>query len=177
MTPRRILFLFGLVCLLGSALHAQTSSTGALTVTATDPTGAVVPGASVTITAAATGTTRSHATESNGSYTFTLLPPGDYRVSISASGFKPVELSRVTVNVSETHSVNQGLEVGTQQQAVTVSTDVQALQTENSTLGDVVGGRQLNDLPLVTRNYTQILGLSPGAIMDVNNASGVGRGS
>jgi hypothetical protein len=137
----------------------------------------VVPGASITLTATATGASRSHATESNGSYTFTLLPPGDYRVSISASGFKPVELKSVTVNVSETHSVSQGLEVGSQQQAVTVSTEAQAIQTETSSLGDVVGARQLNDLPLVTRNYTQILGLSPGAIMDVNNASGVGRGS
>ncbi len=177
MTPRRSLLCLVLVCALGSVLHSQTASTGALTVTATDPTSAVVPGASVTITATATGVSRSHATESNGSYTFTLLPPGDYRVSISAPGFKPVELSAVTVSVSETHSVSQALEVGTQQQAVTVSTDVQAIQTETSSLGVVVGARQLNDLPLVTRNYTQILGLSPGAIMDVNNASGVGRGS
>ena len=177
MTRHTPLFCLALVCLSTSALHAQTSSTGALTVTATDPSGAVVPGATVTVAASATGVSRSHATESNGSYTFTLLPPGDYRVSISASGFKPVELSAVAVNVSETHSVNQTLEVGSQQQAVTVTTAAQAIQTETSTLGDVVGGRQLNDLPLVTRNYTQILGLSPGAIMDVNNASGVGRGS
>jgi hypothetical protein len=159
------------------AAWGQTSSTGALTVTATDPTGAVVPSANVTVTDTATAATRSHATESSGSYTFTLLPPGTYRVTIAAPGFKPVELTSVTVNVAETHTVNQALEVGTQQQAMTVTTDAQAIQTETSALGDVVGSRQLNDLPLVTRNYTQILGLSPGAIMDVNNASGVGRGS
>ena len=177
MTPRRILLCLVLLGLLASVLQSQTASTGALTVTATDPSGAVVPGASITISATATGASRSHVTESNGSYTFTLLSPGDYRVSISASGFKPVELSSVTVNVAEAHAVNQALEVGSQQQAVTVNTEAQAIQTETTTLGGVVGGRQLNDLPLVTRNYTQILGLSPGAIMDVNNASGVGRGS
>ncbi len=177
MTPRRSLLCLALGCLLTSALHSQTASTGALIVTATDPTGAVVPGGTVTITAAGTGASRSHATESNGSYTFTLLSPGDYRVSISAAGFKPVELSSVTVNVAETHTVNQVLEVGTQQQVIEVSTAAQALQTETSTLGGVVGTRELNELPLVTRNYTQILGLSPGAVMDVNNASGVGRGS
>ncbi len=155
---------------------AQTSSTGALTITATDPTGAVVPGAELNVVSTATGATRTHATETNGSYTFGLLPPGTYKVTISAAGFKPVEITSVTVNVSETHTVNQALEVGTQQQAVTVTTDAQALQTETSALGDVVGSQQLNDLPLVTRNYTEILGLSPGAVMDVNNASGVGRG-
>ena len=158
-------------------VSGQTSSTGALTVTAADPSGALIPGANVVVTDVATGASRTHATEPSGSYTFTLLPPGAYRVSISAAGFKPVELSSVTVNVAETHAVNQSLEVGTQSQAVTVTTDAQAIRTETSTLGDVVGSKQLNDLPLVTRNYTQILGLSPGAIMDVNNASGVGRGS
>jgi hypothetical protein len=177
MTPRRTLSWLALFCLLPSVLHSQTASTGALTVGATDPSGARVSGASVTISATATGASRSHATESGGTWTFTLLPPGDYRVSISAPGFKPVELSSVTVNVAETHAVNQPLELGSQQQAVTVTTEAQAIQTESSTLGGVVGGRQLNDLPLVSRNYTQILGLSPGAIMDVNNASGVGRGS
>src|SRR5579862_3806342 len=177
MNLRSTLFRLAILFVWASAAFTQTSTTGALTVTVSDPSGATIPGANINITATATGAARSHATESNGSYTFTLLPPGDYRVSIAAPGFKPVELSSVTVNVAETHAVNQALEVGSQQQAVTVSTEAQAIQAETSTLGGVVGARQLNELPLVTRNYTQILGLSPGAIMDVNNASGVGRGS
>ena len=162
-------------CLIVAPAFAQTSSTGALTIAATDVTGASIPGATVTLTAA-NGAVRSHATEANG-YTFTLLPPGSYKVTISATGFKVANLPEVTVHVTETHVLNQALEVGTQQQEVTVTTQAQAIQTETSSLGDVVGTRQLNDLPLVTRNYTQILGLSPGVVMDVNNAAGVGRGS
>jgi Carboxypeptidase regulatory-like domain/TonB dependent receptor len=177
MRPRSALLCLALVCFLSSVLYSQTASTGALTVSAVDPSGATIPRADITVTSAGTGASRAHSTEANGSYTFSLLPPGTYKVTIAASGFKTVEIPEVTVNVSETHAINQRLEVGTQQQEVTVTTEAQALKTENSSLGDVVGSRQLNELPLVTRNYTQILGLSPGAIMDVNNASGVGRGS
>src|SRR5215472_16435309 len=83
-------------------IQAQTGGTGALTVNVTDPTGAVIVGAAVRVANAA-GLTRSETTGSNGSYTFTLLPPGSYTVSISATGFASTEVSAVTVNVTETH--------------------------------------------------------------------------
>jgi Carboxypeptidase regulatory-like domain/TonB dependent receptor len=156
---------------------AQTSGTGALTITATDTTNSAIPGATVTVTSIGTGAARSQTTEGNVGATFTLLQPGAYKVTISAPGFKGVEISPVDVNVSETHAFSAKLEVGAQQQEVTVTAGTDAVKTETSTLGDVVGSRQINDIPLVTRNYTQILGLSPGAVMDVNNASAVGRGS
>src|SRR5215469_6146262 len=133
-------------------IQAQTGGTGALTVNVTDPTGAVIVGAAVRVANAA-GLTRSETTGSNGSYTFTLLPPGSYTVSISATGFASTEVS-----------------------AVTVQTEIQTVQTENSTLGDVVGNRAINDLPLVTRNFTQIMTLSPGVNASVVNAGALGRG-
>ena len=93
--------------------QAQTAGTGALTITATDPGGGVIPGASVTIANPATGQTRSEVTDASGSYTFTLLFPGNYDVKISASGFKVVEVPSVAVNVTETHVLNQAMSVGT----------------------------------------------------------------
>src|SRR5579871_6711094 len=157
-------------------LDAQTAGTGALTINVTDPTGAVIVGATIKVTNAATALTREEVTGTSGSYTFTLLPPGTYSVSISAPGFSNVDVPGVTVNVTETHVLNQQLAVGAQQQQVTVQTEVQAVQTENSTLGGVVGTREITDLPLVTRNFTQIMSLSAGVNASVVNAASLGRG-
>src|SRR5580658_3159111 len=82
-------------------LLAQTASTGALTVTVSDPSGAVIAGASVTVSNAA-ALSRTAVTNGTGNYTFTLLPPGNYKVSISEQGFSTAEVPGVVVNVSET---------------------------------------------------------------------------
>ncbi len=155
---------------------AQTGGTGALTVTASDQSGAVIVGATVRVSNSARNFTRTEATGSNGSYTFTLLPPGDYEVSISATGFNTVTIPSATVNVTETHVLNQRLTVSTQQQQVTVEAAVQSVETENSTLGGVVGNKSITDLPLVTRNFTQIMSLSAGVNASVVNAASLGRG-
>ena len=109
-------------------LWGQTASTGALTVTAQDPSGGAIPGATVAIENTS-GVKREDKTTANGAFTFTLLPPGTYRVTTSAPGFKTAEAPSVTVNVSETHVLNQTLEIATQQQEVTVSASAEAIQT------------------------------------------------
>ncbi|MGA8908131.1 MAG: TonB-dependent receptor [Acidobacteriaceae bacterium] len=159
-----------------SPLSAQTATSGALIVTVYDPTGALIPGATVTVTNAA-ALTRTEVTNSSGACTFALLPVDDYRVSISAKGFKTVEVPSVSVTVAETATLNQHLQVGNQTQTVEVTTATQALQTQSSTLGTTVTSNSINSLPLPTRNFTQILSLSPGATADVFNATTVGRGS
>jgi hypothetical protein len=160
-----------------SCVYGQTSVTGALTITVTDQTGAGISGASLTTTSPATGEVRTQTTDASGSYTFTLLPPGAYKVTISAPGFKSVTIPSATVDVTETHVLNQKLDVGSVDQQVVVTGETEAVQTETSTLGNVVSGAAVNGLPLVTRNYTQILGLSPGVTADVYNATQLGRGS
>lgn len=169
-------FLIVTCCLFALPGWAQTGGTGALTVTLTDPSDALVLGATVTVSNSA-GLSRSLVTTASGSCTFTLLPVGNYKVVISAPGFTTIEVPVVAVNVTETRLMTQKLEVGSTTQQVTVSAGVQTIQSETVTLGDTVGNALLNDLPLVTRNYTQILGLSPGVVTDVNNASALGRGS
>ncbi len=118
-------------------LAGQTSGTGALTVTASDPSGTVIAGATVTVSNGAT-VTRKQITDANGSYTFSLLPPGNYKVSVTAPGFKTVELPSVTVAVSETGVLKQVLQVGEQTQQVQVSASAEVIQAETLTLGGVV---------------------------------------
>jgi Carboxypeptidase regulatory-like domain len=155
----------------------QTAITGALTGTVTDPTGAVVPSANVTLTSVATGQARTEVTGPQGLYKFTLLEPGQYRVKFEAAGFQTVEIPSVTINVTETGTLNQGLTVGSTAQEVTVQSETQAVQTESAVLGSVVESREVSGLPLSTRNYTNLLGLEAGANAGVNNASNLGKGS
>lgn len=173
----RAVALFALSIGVARFLAAQTAGTGALTVAVSDPTGAAIPGAAVRISNAATGVTRSEITGSNGSYTFTLLPPGNYSVNISAPGFASTDVPSVAVNVTETHVLNQQLSVGTQQQEVVVTGATEAIKTETSTLGDVVDSKVIMSIPLATRNYQQILSLSPGVTAAVTDATAVGRSS
>ena len=135
-------------------LPAQSAGTGALTGTVTDPTGAVVPGATVTLVSTDTNQTRQITTGADGLYKFSLLPPGIYRVRFGATGFKTAEVSSVVVAVTETPVLDRRLEVGAQTDQVTVEAQGEVLQTATSTLGNTVGGRTVTQLPLSSRNYT-----------------------
>jgi hypothetical protein len=162
---------------LASVLLAQTSGTSGLTGTVTDQTGAVVPNVTVTATNIANNSVRTAVTGADGTYRFTLLPPGTYRVSFASSGFKAAEVTAVTLDVTQTPVVDQKLEVGAQSDRVTVEASVETLQTTSSSLGTTIGSRQVTELPLSSRNFTQILGLSAGASAPVNNATAFGKGS
>src|SRR5215831_6952844 len=132
-------------------LPAQSAGTGALTGTVTDPTGSVVPGATVTATNTETSQMRTSTTGTDGSYKFSLLPPGTYRMKFTATGFRTAEVPSVTVNVTETPVLDQRLEVGAQSDQVTVESQTDTLQTASSTLGTTVGTRTLTSLPLSSR--------------------------
>lgn len=157
------------------AAFAQSAGTGALTGTVTDPSGAVVPNVTVTLTSTATGQIRTVTTGTDGAYRFALIPPGTYSVKFTAMGFKVAEVPSVSVNVSETPVLNQNLEVGQQAESVVVNAEAAILQTADSTLGAVVSGTAITDLPLATRNFTQVLGLEAGANSGVNNATALGK--
>jgi len=169
-------FLF-LVVATATNLHAQSATTGALTGTVTDPSGASIAGASVTATNLGTGQTRDTTTDSGGLYKLSLLPPGNYSVKFSASGFKTSEVPSITVNVTETPVLNRQLEIGAQTQQVTVESEVETIQAQNATIGGLVSGETVTDLPLSTRNYTQVIDLSPGVTANVATATAVGNGT
>jgi len=163
-------------CWFASAF-GQTAGTGALSGTVSDQSGAAVPDAKITVANEATGEVRSVMSQSNGAFVVALLPPGAYRVEMSKTGFKVAVRTGLTVSVTETMRLDVALEVGTLQEQVTVTTEAALLQTESSALGRVTDHAAVANLPLVTRNYTQIVTLSPGIAVNVNNASDLGRGA
>ena len=163
--------------LFAPSLFAQSAGTGALTGTVSDPGGGVVPRASVTLVSADTNQTRTALTGADGVYKFSLIPPGSYRVRFSAAGFRTAEIGAVTVNVTETPVLDRVLEVGAQAEQITVDAQVETLQTATSTLGTTVGTRTVTELPLSSRNYTQILAMSAGTNTGANNATAFGKGT
>lgn len=171
------LFCFAALLIVAPASLAQTASSGALTGTVTDQSGGVVAGATVTITNNGTGQSRTAKTDGSGGYKFSLLTPGNYSVKFSSDGFKTATVPSVTVNVTETPVLDQKLEVGGQAIQVTVESTAETIQTQNATNGGVVGSETVVDLPLVSRNYTQIISLSPGVVSNASTASSVGNGT
>jgi len=169
--------LLGVLLWSSTLLLAQTASTGALKGVITDPSGSVVPGVAVKVISSGTGQARTATTQSNGSYLTPLLPPGDYTVQATANGFKSVEISRITIHVTETETLDIRLQVGAVTETITVQDVAELVQTNSSALGNVTDQRMVEDLPLVTRNYMQILGLSPGVSSEITDASRIGRGN
>jgi len=166
-----------LLLILPAAAAAQTAGTGALTGTVTDSNGAVVSEVQIKVTSDATGEVRTVASQSSGTYVVPLLLPGTYTVEFMKSGFKTAVKAALEVIVTETARLDVQLEAGGVQEKVTITADAPLLQTESPALGRVTDRDLVNNLPLVTRNYTQIVTLSPGIAANVVNATDLGRGS
>ncbi len=172
-----LLVVVALVAFNAPLLMGQSSTTGGLTGTVTDPSGAVISAATVTITNLGTGQSRTSTTDANGSYKFNQLQPGNYSVTFSASGFKGLQVPSITVSITETAVVNRRLQVGAQSQQITVESTTQSIQTTNATVGSLVGSKTVTTLPLSSRNYTNIIDLSPGVVVNVASAAAVGNGT
>lgn len=128
----------------------------------TDSTGAVVPGATVTITEQGTGRTQTATTSDDGSYTIPQLPPGRYDLRIEAASFKPVVQKDLVLETDKTQRVNVTLEAGNVSETVTVVAEQPVLNTDTSDKGEVITQRQVQDLPLNGRDFTDLALLTPG---------------
>ena len=161
----------------GGAVAQISSSTGAVRGAVTDPTGAVVSKASVTLTSDH-GTTLTKTTGPDGTFVFPLLDPGQYTVAVEAPGFKKASYPGLMVRITEVTTVQAKLEVGAESTEVTVEgAAVPVVNVANATLGETVDTKTVNELPLPTRNFVQLLAMNPATSSDLPQASGSGRGS
>lgn len=147
-------------CLAGE-LASQTTSTEVLG-TVTDTTGAVVPGASVTLLRTQTGERRQTKTDGNGNYSFPLIEIGDYTVTVDMQGFKAKTTTGVHVEYQQKARVNVELEVGTATEKVEVVATGVELKTDDASLGSTIDHQRVVELPIVNRNFASLLVLTPG---------------
>lgn len=156
----RVLAFGAISCL---SLSAQ-QITGNIRGTVTDPSGAIIRGASVTARQAETGLARNTTTDRNGNYVLLELPVGHYRLQAAARGFQEYVQDGITLNVNETASVSPRLAVGSEKEQVLVSADAELIEPTVTSMGKVVQQRELEDLPLNGRNFSQLGLLQPGVV-------------
>jgi hypothetical protein len=153
------------VLFLGSALTARAQSTfGSISGTVTDPSGAALSGAQVTLTSTDTDAKQTFTTDQNGLYSFVNLSPGVYTVEVDKTGFKRFKRDAVRVEVQQNDRIDAAMQVGAATQTVEVTAETPLLQTENASLGQVIDTRKTNETPLNGRNVFNLITLSPAAI-------------
>jgi len=147
----------------GGPLFAQ-EVTGSIRGVVLDPSGAGVPSAKVTATQVETGLSRATVTDRHGAYILVLLPVGHYRLEASAKDFRKFAQEGITLSVNEAANVPIRLTIGSPTQLVQVQANAALIETSDTTLGKTVGERDILDLPLNGRNFSQLGLLQPGVV-------------
>ena len=144
------------------AAFAAAQSTSQLNGSVTDPSGATVAGAKITLTDTATGLQRTTTSNGAGLYQFLDVPPGDYQLEAKASGFAPYLASKITLVVRTPSTVHIQLQVAGVAESVTVEGQAPLINRTDASLGNVVEQDQIAELPIADRNVVQLLSLQPG---------------
>ena len=160
------------LALLPLDLHAQSTTTGAIAGRVTDPSGAVIPNANVTLSNVGTGATRTAVTDSTGNYHFALLDPGEYTLRVTASGFRTMTRS-VNVLVGQTRTADFQLELGQPTEVVAVTAEPPLVHTNNANVSTTMNQLQISQIPNPGNDMTFIAQLAPGTVM--NTGAGYGN--
>ncbi|HVL69717.1 MAG TPA: carboxypeptidase regulatory-like domain-containing protein [Vicinamibacterales bacterium] len=174
MTRRPIAALLAIL-LAATAVSAQ-GTTATLTGVVTDDTGGALPGATVTIRAIETDTTRVVPTDSSGRYRAPLLEPGEYEIVVELQGFQTTRRTGIKLSIGQNLTVDLKLAVGQLQDVVTVSAEAPVIDTTRSSIAAVVDSQQIRDLPLNGRDFTQLTLLQPGVLASPTTTRQVDRG-
>jgi len=161
-----LVLLIGLVMIFGPAVSTSRAQITRATISGvvTDPTGAAIPGATVTATNTGTTEKRTTVSSTSGNYTLTELNPGNYLITVTAPGFATLEERGIKVDVAARLGMNFGLEIGKTSTTVEVNAAAPMVETTNSTISDVVSQEKIVDLPLNGRDVYALVSLEPGVV-------------
>jgi hypothetical protein len=171
---KSLILLFLATCFVPLALLAQ-DATGTVAGVITDPSGAIVEQAKVTVTNVGTASAQPTATDKNGFYQVQHLPIGTYQVSVEASGFSKATSSPASLDINQTLRVDLKLQVGRVSDVVNVESQASTVETENSVVGGTVTGNAIFELPLNGRNTLDLLATQPGVTL--TNPDNTGQGN
>ena len=163
----------------GIATTASAQSAGSLRGTVADKTGAVVPGASVTLTNEATKFTRTGVSDAKGQYVFASVDPGNYTLRVELSGFKANSITGVRISTNDTASVDVGLEVGAQTETVNVTASREMIQKQTGAREGLITPEQIENISIIGRNPLELLRTLPGVVAPEQSSfeqNGIGAG-
>jgi hypothetical protein len=171
-TPRIIAVLLMLICF-AVAAHAQFDAS--LRGTVSDPTGAVIPGATITLTDKATNQVKTAQSDGSGIYTFNALAPGDYTVLAQRQGFQKKQIAQVVLIPEQPNALNIEMQLGDVQQTVTVNgSSTPLLDTDTATVSATISSNEIQHFPSFNRDVFQLAQLTPGVFGDASQGSGGG---
>jgi Carboxypeptidase regulatory-like domain len=155
---------FLILSILSQPVEAQTSTTGTVIGTVTDPSGAAVPDATVVLHNKRTNSQATQNSNSAGQYTFVNVAPGEYQVTAKKVGFRTAEVAALTVDVAKSYTLDFKMELGEVAEVVQVEAGARVeLQTTDATVGNVLAVSELQHFPALTRQVNELLTLQPGA--------------
>ena len=160
----RLIFVLSFVSCLVLVCTARAQNVGSLSGTVSDPSGAAIPGAKVTITDQGSGLTRSVVSDKNGEYSFAQLNPGTYRLEVTKDRFKTSITEKVSVLVATPTEFHVKLELGAMSEQVVVESAAPALNTQDATVGNAIDEQEVKSLPFLARNVVNLLTLQPGVV-------------
>src|SRR5688572_14654040 len=170
----RLLLCLGCLSFASGPLSAQ-STDATLLGTVHDPSGNILPGVTITVTNVRTNATRTVVTGDAGTYEIRALQPSEYTLAAELSGFKKQVLTGLALQVNQAARVDVTLQLGDVVEAVTVEVNAPLVQAATGALGQVIDNRQIVELPLNGRNFTQLATLTPG--VTASAPLGTGRAS
>src|SRR5271157_380736 len=168
------LLLLGILFLFTGSASASISAS--ISGTVSDTSGAALVGASVRATNVETGITHTQQTNGQGYYSFQELPLGHYTIDVELKGFKSFRQTGLVLDVNAALTVDVTLQVGQVTEKMTVEASALHVETANTQMGEVIGGHEMTEVPLVTRSYTDLLALQPGVVSETSGISGAYAG-